>query len=71
MHAEGRFTYTKPEDTTNYKNAAKKRWSDPEFRAKMKTRKWMSLNGDSKMVIAEEQNDKFIENLSALLLSKN
>ena len=55
QHAEGRFNgYEKPDDTTNYKNAANKRWSDPSFKKKMKSKKWMNLNEKSKMISPED-----------------
>ena len=55
QHAEGRFNgYEKPDDTTNYKNAANKRWSDPSFKKKMKSKRWMNLNEKSKMISPED-----------------
>ena len=54
MHREGKITYTKPEDTSEYKNAALKRWNDPEFKAKQKSRKWINDGLKSKMVLPED-----------------
>lgn len=54
MHREGKITYKKPEDTTAYKNAALSRWSDPQFKAKQKSRKWINNGKKSKIVLPEE-----------------
>tara|TARA_B110000503_G_scaffold24322_1_gene38379 strand:+ start:696 stop:1328 length:633 start_codon:yes stop_codon:yes gene_type:complete len=54
QHAEGKANYTKPEDTTNYKAAAKNRWSDPKFKAKAKSRKWINNGSTSKMILPTE-----------------
>lgn len=56
MHQEGVFTYNKPEDTTNYKIAAKKRWSDPDFKKRQKSRKWYhnDVLMKSKMLLPEQ-----------------
>lgn len=48
------ITYVKPDDTTNYKNAAKLRWSNPEFKALQKSRKWINDGIKSKMVLSQE-----------------
>jgi len=53
-HREGKITYSKPDDTTNYKTAALKRWADPEFKKKRIGQKWMYLNNKSQKVSKEE-----------------
>jgi len=53
-HRDGKITYVKPDDTTNYKNAAKLRWSNPEFKALQKSRKWINDGIKSKMVLSQE-----------------
>lgn len=54
MHRDGKISYEKPEDTTNYKEAALKRWSNPEFKSKQKSRKWINNGKNSKMVLPEK-----------------
>jgi DNA primase large subunit len=55
-HAEGKITYKKPEDTTNYKIAAAKRWSDSAFKEKAKSRKWYhnEKTKECKMLLPEQ-----------------
>ena len=55
IHAEGCINYDKPEDTTNYKKAAMKRWSDPDFRRKARYRKHMNNGVEARMVLPEDQ----------------
>ena len=54
QHKDGRANYTKPDDTSNYKQAALDRWADPEFKAKFVGQKWMNRNGTQKKVSPEE-----------------
>ena len=54
MHREGKITYEKPEDTTAYKKAAHKRWSNIEFKLKQKSRKWINNGKKSKMALPDE-----------------
>jgi hypothetical protein len=61
LHEEGKINYSKPEDTTNYKIAANKRWSDPEFKLKAKSRKHINNGKQSKMVLPEEIQN-YLEN---------
>jgi hypothetical protein len=56
MHASGMIRYEKPEDTTNYKIAAKKRWSDPSFKEKFIGQKWMHHKGTTKKISPDEWN---------------
>lgn len=49
----GLVNTVKPEDTSNYKKAALKRWANDEFRNIQKSRKWMHLNNKSKMILPE------------------
>jgi len=51
---DGKMNSVKPEDTTNYKNAANKRWSDPSFKEKAKSRKWINNGNKSKMVLPND-----------------
>lgn len=55
LHTDGCINYNKPEDTTNYKKAATKRWSDPDFRRKARSRKHMNNGVEARMVLPEEQ----------------
>lgn len=52
----GNVNSTKPEDTTNYKQAAKMRWSDINFKNRMKSKRWYNnpTSGESKMLSPEE-----------------
>jgi hypothetical protein len=54
LHKEGKITYSKPDDKHNYKTAAKKRWSDPKFKLKAKSRKHINNGQQSKMVLPED-----------------
>jgi hypothetical protein len=51
---EGKMNSVKPEDTSNYKNAAIKRWSDPKFKDAAKSRKWINKGNKSKMVLPDD-----------------
>tara|TARA_R110000737_G_C14306656_1_gene437069 strand:- start:19 stop:588 length:570 start_codon:yes stop_codon:yes gene_type:complete len=53
-HQEGKIDYKKPEDTTNYKNAALKRWADPKFKDKYIGQKWMFLGTTTRKISKEE-----------------
>lgn len=59
LHKSGKMTYAKPEDTTNYKIAAKRRWSNLEFKRKAKSRKHIN-NGKISKTILPEQLDLFL-----------
>jgi hypothetical protein len=56
MHKLGLMNYEKPEDTTNYVNAANKRWTNKDFREKLSGRKWMFKDTLSKMVKNDQLN---------------
>jgi len=60
-HAQGKITYKKPDDTSNYKAAAKTRWSDPEFKQLAKSRKWYHNNNTKqcKMLLPTQVNDEW------------
>lgn len=51
---DGKMNSSKPDDTTNYKLAAKKRWNDPAFKANAKSRKWINNGDNSKMVLPQD-----------------
>lgn len=52
--ANGIYTGAKNCDPINYKNAAMERWSNPDFKAKAKSRKWINNGYSSKMIPAPE-----------------
>lgn len=52
--ADGKMNPSKSSDTTNYRLAALKRWSDKSFREKSKSRKWINNGERSKMVSPED-----------------
>ena len=61
QHIDGRVNYKKPDDTTNYKKSALKRWSDPEFAKSRQGWKWMNKDGSSLQVL-EQDWDVRLEN---------
>lgn len=61
MHKEGRITYQKPQDTTNYRRAALARWSNPDFKSKFIGQRWMFKGGKTKKISPSEW-DLYLKN---------